>query len=149
MNLINYPPKIKLTVGIIVIILFIATYAYLFPKEFIFSCSGFTEEAMYTNEKEPTLINSKNRDEFEKIVKVKKYFEGYFFTINNYSIFQCSKITPDLIFCYQNTEFSKDSDDFDLIRVRHYSATEQKIDKNIKTNRFYTEKCELKENIFK
>lgn len=150
MNLINYLPKIKIIIGIIVIILLIATYGYLFPKEFIFSCSGYVEETKWTDEKKSTLINKESRDEFERIVKVKKYFEGYFYTINNYSIFQCSKITPDLIFCYQNTELSKYSDDFDLIRVRHLSSREYKSGEILKKETFFhTEECELKKNIFK
>ena len=148
MNLINYLPKIKIIVGIFLIVLLIATYAYLFPKEFIFSCSGFTEEAMYTNEKEPTLINSKSRDEFEKIVKVKKYFEGYFFTINNYSIFQCSKITKDIVFCSYRTNYD-DSDDFDMVKLKHSSSRVYESGEILKKEYFHTKECELKENIFK
>ena len=148
MNLINYLPKIKLIVGIILIILLIALYGYLFPKEFIFSCSGYVEETKWTNEKKSTLINRESRDEFERIVKVNKYFQGYFFTINNYSIFQCSKITQDIVFCSYRTNYD-DIDDFDMVKLKYSSSRVNESGEILKKEYFHTKECELKENIFK
>jgi len=93
-------------------------YSYLVPKDYTFLCDGLSKKSEYSLEDKKTLLRKDKFSDFERlreVVKVKKYFFGQFYTLNNYSKENCNYYDDDVIFCSRTP--TDDYLEFDSIKL--------------------------------
>lgn len=96
--------KIYLISLLVSLIFIFLSYSYLVPKEYIFLCDGLSRKSEYSLEDKKTLLRKDKFLDFERereVIKVKKYFFGQFYTLNNYPKENCS-YDDDVIFCVKS-----------------------------------------------
>ena len=95
--------KIYFTTVIFSLLTIYLLYSYFSPNEYIFLCDGLSKKSEYSLEDKKKLLRKDNFLDFERereVLKVKKYFFGKFYTLNNYSKDECNYDDDDnIIFC--------------------------------------------------
>lgn len=95
-------------------IFLVVIYFVFFPKTYSFSCIGETTKRVLTIPDNQVISKSKFTD--ENSLNVNKYFFGYFYSINNSPILNCSLESDSTILCVNETNISNSSFTFNFMK---------------------------------
>ena len=123
-------------------------YSFFVPNEYTFLCDGLSKKSEYSLEDKKTLLRKDNfldNERLKEVVKIKKYFFGQFYTLNNYSKENCHyDKDDDVIFCYRNA--TEDLIEFDTIKLTLEKKTSRTSSLSFDVFR-YNGTCNLKEKL--
>jgi len=135
----NYTIKIKTSICFIFLLILTLVYAYFFPIQYVFSCTGLSMTTKYSlNDRKTVVKEFSLMDDStyrkEEFVKIKKYLFGYHYTINFYEKKDCDYSDDDGIFC--SKLFEDDYKKFDFYKMVYEEKISRVSEKTYDIQRF-------------